>query len=75
MHRELTFVREKEGAIVDKEAPEETLAASAAPLKDGLGKDAPAEVVADDAAPLPSMPAASPAVARQTLQGRKKDHR
>jgi len=75
VHKELTFVREREGAIVDKEAPEETLAASAASLKDGLGKDAPAEAVADEAAQPPSLPAASPAVARQTLQGRKKDLR
>src|SRR5215475_12316169 len=74
-HKELTFVREKEGAIVSQEVPEETLAASAEPLKDGLGQDAPTEAVADEAAPPPSLPAASPAVARQTLQGRKKDQR
>jgi ATP-dependent Clp protease ATP-binding subunit ClpA len=75
IHKELTFVREREGAIVDKEAPEQALAASAEPLQDGLGQDASAEAVADEAAPPPSLPAASPAVARQTLQGRKKDHR
>src|ERR1700732_2618695 len=68
--KELTFVREKEGAIVSPETPEETLATGAAPLQDGLAKDAPAEAVAGEASTPPSMPAASPAVARQSLQGR-----
>jgi len=75
VHKELTFVREKEGAIVTQEAAEETLASASAPLQDGLGKDAPAEVVADQAATLPALPAVTPAVARQMPQGRKKDHR
>jgi ATP-dependent Clp protease ATP-binding subunit ClpA len=75
VHKELTFVREQEGAIVAQEAGEEALASAAAPLQDGLGKDAPAEVVAEEAATPPALPAASPAVARQSLQGRKKDHR
>ncbi|HUL35963.1 MAG TPA: AAA family ATPase [Candidatus Eisenbacteria bacterium] len=75
VHNELTFVREQEGAIVAQEAGEETLASAAAPLQDGLAKDAPAEAVADEAAARPALPAASPAVARQSLQGRKKEHR
>jgi len=75
VHKELTFVREQEGALVSPEAPEETLASAAAPLEDGLAKDAPAEAVADEAKAPPALPAATPAVARQSLQGRKKDHR
>ena len=75
VHKELTFVREKEGAIVAPEAEEEVLASAAAPLQDGLGQVTPAEVVADEPKALPALPAASPAAARQSLQGRKKDHR
>jgi ATP-dependent Clp protease ATP-binding subunit ClpA len=75
VHKELTFVREKEGAIVAPESDEEVLASAAAPLQDGLGQVTPAEVVADEPKVLPALPAASPAVARQSLQGRKKDHR
>ena len=75
IHKELTFVREKEGAIVTPENPEETLATGAAPLQDGLAKDTPAEAVSGETSTSASMPGASPAVARQSLQGRKKDHR
>src|SRR5499433_1252767 len=50
-HKELTFVREKEGAIVTQENPDEALAMGAgASLQDGLGKDTPAEAVSDEAA-------------------------
>jgi ATP-dependent Clp protease ATP-binding subunit ClpA len=75
VHKELTFVREKEGAIVTPEPAEETLAASASKLEDGLGKDAPTELVADEPPARPALPASTPAAARQSLQGRKKDHR
>jgi len=75
VHKELTFVREKEGAIVPQEGSEELLPAAAAPLQDGLGKDAPTEAVADKASAPAALSAANPAVARQALQGRKKDHR
>jgi ATP-dependent Clp protease ATP-binding subunit ClpB len=75
IHKELTFVREKEGAIITPENPEETLATGASPLQDGLAKDTPAEAVSGETSTPASMPAASPAVARQSLQGRKKDHR
>jgi len=75
VHKELTFVREKEGAIVPQEGGEDLLPSAAAPLQDGLGKDAPAEAVADQASAPAALGAANPAVARQALQGRKKDHR
>jgi len=74
VHKELTFVREKEGAIVTQENPDEALAmGAAAPLEDGLAKDTPAAAVTDDAAARSA--GAGPAAARQSLQGRKKDHR
>ena len=75
IHKELTFVREKEGAIVPQEGTEDLLPSAAAPLQDGLAKDAPAEAVADKAPAPAAASAANPAAARQTLQGRKKDHR
>jgi ATP-dependent Clp protease ATP-binding subunit ClpB len=74
VHKELTFVREKEGAIVTQEAAEAALAAGAEPLQDSLGKDTPTEVVADETEARATSPSATPAVARQSLQGRKKDH-
>ncbi|HKM84010.1 MAG TPA: AAA family ATPase [Candidatus Acidoferrum sp.] len=73
-HKELTFVREQEGALVSTESAESE-AAAAILGADGLGKDAPAEAVAADILNPPALPAASPAAARQTLQGRKKENR
>ncbi len=73
-HKELTFVREQEGALVSTESAESE-AAAAILGADGLGKDAPAEAVAVDVCNPPALPAASPAAARQTLQGRKKEDR
>jgi ATP-dependent Clp protease ATP-binding subunit ClpA len=73
-HKELTFVREQEGALVST-ASAESEAAAAILGADGLGKDAPVEAVAGDVSSLPALPAASPAAARQTLQGRKKEDR
>ena len=73
-HKELTFVREQEGALVSTESAESE-AAAAILGADGLGKDAPAEAVAGDVSSPPALPAASPAAARQTLQGRKKEDR
>jgi len=75
VHKELTFVREKEAAIVTQENPEEALAMGAVPLQDGLAKDAPAQAVTDEAAARSASPGAGQAAARQPLQGRKKDHR
>ena len=73
LHKELTFVRESEGALVTPHVPEEETAAAAA-SDDGLGKEAPAEAVADEATAKPAPPAAAQA-ARQPLQGRRKDPR
>jgi hypothetical protein len=74
VHNELTFIREREGALINAEAPEEETAA-ATPDVDGLAKDAPVEAIAEEAARPPALPAATPAAARQSLQGRKKDSR
>ena len=74
LHKELTFVREQEGALVPTESVERE-AAAAILGADGLGKDAPAEAVAGDVSNPPALPAASPAAARQTLQGHKKEGR
>jgi ATP-dependent Clp protease ATP-binding subunit ClpA len=73
-HKELTFVREQEGALVST-ASAESEAAAVILGADGLRKDAPAEAVAGDVSSPPALPAASPAAARQTLQGRKKEER
>jgi ATP-dependent Clp protease ATP-binding subunit ClpA len=73
-HKELTFVREQEGALVSIESAESEAAAVILGA-DGLGKDAPAEAVAGDVSSPPALPAASPAAARQALQGRKKEDR
>jgi ATP-dependent Clp protease ATP-binding subunit ClpB len=72
-HKELTFVREREGAIIAADIPVEA-AAAAAPMQDGMGKETPAEAVAGEAAHHSAAPATSPASARQQLQ-RKKDNR
>jgi len=72
VHKELTFVREKEGALVPAELPLEGTA-SAASESDGLGKETPIEAVADEPTKPAALPAASPATARQSLQGRKKE--
>jgi ATP-dependent Clp protease ATP-binding subunit ClpA len=74
VHKELTFVREREGAIITAEG-EEVTAAAATPFQDGLGKDTPADAKAapGDSPSLPALPAAAPATARQPLQGRKKN--
>jgi len=72
VHKELTFVREKEGAIITAEAPAEGTA-SAAPERDGLGKETSVEAVAEESTRPAALPAATPAAARQQLQGRKKE--
>ena len=73
-HKELTFVREQEGALVSTESAERE-AAAAILGADGLGKGAPAEAVAGDVSSPPALPAPTPAAARQALQGRKKEER
>ncbi|HEX8871315.1 MAG TPA: AAA family ATPase [Candidatus Acidoferrum sp.] len=72
-HKELTFVREREGALVNPDQQQEEVAA-AAPSEDGLGKETPAEAVTREATSAPAA-GATPAVARQPLQGRKKEER
>ncbi len=72
--KELTFVREQEGALVSSESVERE-AATAILGADGLGKDAPAEAIAGEVSSPLAFPAASPAAARQALQGRKKEDR
>jgi ATP-dependent Clp protease ATP-binding subunit ClpA len=74
VHKELTFVREREGALVVPADPSGEVTA-ATPDVDGLGKDTPIEAVAEESARPPAVPASSPAAARQSLQGRKKDSR
>jgi ATP-dependent Clp protease ATP-binding subunit ClpB len=72
VHKELTFVREREGALIQAELPvEDTTAAT--PGVDGLGKEAPVEAVEGEKTLPAALPAATPAAARQSLQGRKKD--
>jgi ATP-dependent Clp protease ATP-binding subunit ClpA len=71
-HKQLTFVREGEGALVQAE-PEQTAAkAAAVDAKDGRTVDAPAEVVAETKKPRAALPAAAPAAAPQA---RKKPER
>jgi ATP-dependent Clp protease ATP-binding subunit ClpB len=74
IHNELTFVREREGALVSTE-PSADESVAAAPDADGLGKGTPIEAIAEDTGRPSAMPAASPAAARQQLQGRKKEQR
>jgi ATP-dependent Clp protease ATP-binding subunit ClpB len=73
-HKELTFVREQEGALVASLAAESE-AAAAVPDAGGLGEEAPAEAVAGEVSAPLVLPAALPATARQALQGRKKGDR
>ena len=74
VHKELTFVREREGAIITPEGEAAIAAGAGGPIRDGLGKDTPAEA-GGETTMLPSLPAAAPAAARQPLQGRKKTER
>jgi ATP-dependent Clp protease ATP-binding subunit ClpB len=74
MHKELTFVREREGALVTQDPPNSDSCA-VAPDADGLGKDTPIEATPEDAPRPAALPATTPAAARQSLQGRKKDTR
>jgi hypothetical protein len=73
-HKELTFVRESQGALLLVEPAQEMTIAVAAG-DEGLGTDAPVEAVAEVTKALPALPAAGQAVARQSLQNRKKNSR
>ncbi len=74
VHKELTFVRESQGALLLVEPTEETTIAVGA-NDEGLGTEAPTEVVAEVPKALPALPAAGQAVARQSAQNRKKNSR
>jgi ATP-dependent Clp protease ATP-binding subunit ClpB len=74
IHKELTFVREREGALVATDPlTEETLAAAS--NQDGLGKENPVEAVTEETRRVTSVPAASPAApARAQERKPQKNH-
>ena len=63
IHKELTFVREREGALITPEPPAEDVTA-ATPGMDGLGKDTPLEAISEETARPAALPASTPAAAR-----------
>ncbi|GAC1626119.1 MAG: hypothetical protein PVS2B2_21220 [Candidatus Acidiferrum sp.] len=72
LHKQLTFVREGEAAIVNPEkSPLEEMAA-AAPAQDGKGEDSPVELVTQTSRRRMAVPAALPGA---IPQGRKKGDR
>lgn len=71
VHKELTFAREREGAIIHVTESGETGLASAASIPDSLGKDSPAEAIAEETTLPKQLPASAPAVARQSPQSRR----
>jgi ATP-dependent Clp protease ATP-binding subunit ClpB len=71
-HKQLTFVREGEGALVHSEPPGTEKVAAAAEAKDGRSADAPAEPVAEGKKLRVALPATAPATAPQA---RKKPER
>jgi ATP-dependent Clp protease ATP-binding subunit ClpB len=71
-HKQLTFVREGEGALVRNEPEPAEAKAAAAEAKDGRTADAPTEVVADGKKTRVAMPATAPAT---TPVARKKPER
>jgi ATP-dependent Clp protease ATP-binding subunit ClpB len=71
-HKQLTFVREGEGALVQMEATPPEAKAAAAEVKDGRGVDTPTETVAEPKKTRAALPTAMPAAAPQA---RKKPER
>jgi hypothetical protein len=71
-HKQLSFVREGEGALVQTEPSALEAKAAAAEMRDGRGADAPAEAVAETKKTRAALPAAVPAAAPQA---RKKPER
>jgi ATP-dependent Clp protease ATP-binding subunit ClpA len=71
-HKQLTFVREGETAIVKPDKPVLEEAAAAVPATDGKGEDTPAELVAQPSRRRVAVPAVLPAA---VPQGRKKVNR
>jgi hypothetical protein len=73
VHKELTFAKEGEGALVGPEAPAGAkLAASAGKAQDGKSADAPTEAVSGERKVRAAHPSAAPTTAPQ---GRKKQER
>ena len=72
-HRQLTFVREGEGALVQAAAQGAGAKAAAVEAKDGKSVDAPTEAVAEERKSRAVQPGAGPAAA--PAQGRKKQDR
>jgi ATP-dependent Clp protease ATP-binding subunit ClpB len=72
VHKELTFVREGEGALVGPTAAQIGQMAAAAEAKDGKTADPPAEAVSGERKLRAAQPGAAPAT---TPQGRKKTDR
>jgi ATP-dependent Clp protease ATP-binding subunit ClpB len=71
-HKELTFVRESEGALVSKQPMKPERVAAAAEASDGRSVDAPVPAVMEERKTRAALPAATPAAAPQ---GRKKQDR
>ena len=74
VHKELTFVRESQGALLQVD-PVEEVAVAATASDEGLSQEAPTETVAEAAKALPALPAAGQAVARVPAQNRRKSER
>jgi ATP-dependent Clp protease ATP-binding subunit ClpA len=74
VHKQLTFVREQEGALITPPILLEE-AIAAVPGVDGLSKDASVEAASEESVRPAALPASTPATARQSLQGRKKETR
>ena len=71
-HKELTFAREGEGALVTPAVPQTDQLAAAAEAKDGKTADPPAEVIVAERKLRAAQPSVAPAAAPQ---GRKKTER
>jgi hypothetical protein len=72
VHKNLTFVKESEGALVPNEQVEAAKAGVPTEATDGKTVDAPAEAVAEERKTRTAAPGAAPAAA---AQGRKKSDR
>jgi C-terminal, D2-small domain, of ClpB protein len=72
VHKNLTFVRESEGALVPNQTPEVLAAAAPTEATDGKTVDAPTEAVAEERKTRSAAPNAAPAAAPQS---RKKTER
>src|SRR5438477_6042607 len=64
VHKELTFVREGEGALVQSSS-QRAMGVGAVDAKDGKTVEAPAEAVSETKKPRVALPATAPAAARQ----------